>query len=559
MVVVDRFGSVTWAELAADIDAVSYGLLELGVRPGEVVQVQLPNWHQFVVSAVAIERIGAVVNPVAPIFRHNEVTVMSELARPTVVITAAQFRGFALGAMHAELRERCEWVNELVVVGDVVGGAVGGAARSDAADADTAQPGAIPADAMTWDELLEQGRFSSYDKATLDLLRPSPNDVCEMIFTSGTTGVPKGAMHCANSLNAAAEQMVGVVCAGVQSPWGDQAPDALVMHMASTLAHQTGYVYGGRLPLLSGGQLVLQDVWDPVEFMALVDKHDINMSMGATPFLADVVNSPQIGDYALKSWQRFICGGAAIPKPLLEQTEQMLPQCTVATVWGMTECSALTVGRPDDPFEKRLTDGLALPGNEVRVVNEAGAAVVGEVGDLQCRGSLLFLGYVQGRDLTLEHFTPGEDGNRSMGWFHTGDRAIIDELGYITISGRTKDIIIRGGENIPIKEVEDVLIRHPAVANVAIVGKPHDRLGEIGCAFVIAAASADGASADGASADGASADGASTPTLAELTDWLQEQQVTPQFWPEELVVVTEFPMTPSGKVQKYRLREQLEA
>ncbi len=524
MVVVDRFGQITWAQLAADVDAVSYGLLELGVRPGEVVQVQLPNWHQFVVAAIAIERIGAVINPVAPIFHHNEVTVMSELARPTVVITATEFRNFELAAMHAELRERCEWVKELVVVGDE-----------------------SPADAMTWSELLEQGRFSSYDMATLDLLRPSPNDVCEVIFTSGTTGVPKGVMHCPNTLNAAADLMVDVVCAGVESPWGEQAPDAVVMHMASTLAHQTGFVYGARLPLLSGGQLVLQDVWEPVEFMALVDRHKINMSMGATPFLADVVNSPEVTNYSLASWQRFICGGAAIPKPLLERAEQLLPQCTVATVWGMTECSALTVGRPDDPFEKRLTDGLALPDNEVRVVNDAGESVVGEIGDLQCRGSLLFLGYIQGRDVTGEYLiAPAADTAASsdparLDWFHTGDRAIIDELGYITISGRTKDIIIRGGENIPVKEVEDVLIRHEAVANVAVVGKPDERLGEVGCAFVIVDKSAGGA----------------PPTLADLTEWLREQQVTKQFWPEEVVIVDEFPMTPSGKVQKYRLRDQL--
>ncbi len=526
VVLVDRFGQVTWSEFGADVDAVSYGLLELGVRPGEVVQVQLPNWHQFVVAVVALEQISAVINPVAPIFRHKEVTVMSDLARPTVVITAAEFRGFELAAMHAELRESCDWVNELVVVPSSM------------------DDEAAPADAMTWSELLEQGRFSSYDKATLDLLRPSPNGVCEVIFTSGTTGIPKGVMHSPNTLNAAADLMVDVVGAEVASPWGDQAPDALVMHMASTLAHQTGFVYGGRLPLLTGGRLVLQDVWDPIEFMRLADEHDVNMSMGATPFLADVVNSPEIENYSLKSWKIFICGGAAIPKPLLKQADKMLPECTVATVWGMTECSALTVGRPGDPFEKRLTDGLALQANEVRVVNDAGVSVVDEIGDLQCRGSLLFLGYVQGREITNEHLTAdntitgnGTDEQAALPWFHTGDRALIDPQGYITISGRSKDIIIRGGENIPVKEVEDVLIQHPAVTNVAIVGKPDDRLGEVGCAFIIAADT--------------------EPTLSELLDWLRENQVTQQFWPEDLVVVNEFPMTPSGKVQKYRLREQL--
>ena len=164
--------------------------------------------------------------------------------------------------------------------------------------------------------------------------------------------------------------------------------------------------------------------------------------------------------------------------------------------------------------------------NRVRVVDESGEPVVGEEGDLECQGALLFVGYAQGRELTDSCFRDG--------WFDTGDRAIMNEGGFIKISGRTKDLVIRGGENVPVKEVEDVLLRHPNVAGVAIVGKPHERLGEIGCAFVLPAGEA--------------------PSLQELTEFLGEHEVTRQFWPEELVVVDEFPMTPSGKIQKYKLR-----
>lgn len=519
-VITDRFGTMTWGELGEEVDAASKGLLEIGVRPGVVVQLQLPNWRHFVVAATACDRIGAVVNPVAPIFRHNELTVMSELARPTVVVTADSYRGFGLAQMHAELRERCGWVAELVVV---PGPAV---SQSDSNEDESW----LPADAMTWNDLIEEGRFSSYDRAAVDLCKPAPNDVCELMFTSGTTGMPKGVLHIHNILSVAVDAFLDTVCEGLEPHPGAGAPQAYVTHMASTLGHQTGYLYGMRLPLHVGGHVVMQDVWDPVEFVELIGTHRIQLSMGATPFLADVLNVENLASYDLSSWQRFLCAGAAIPRPVLERALELLPDCAVMPGWGMTETGLLTVGRPSDPLERRLTDGRAVDDNEVRVIDEAGEPVTGAEGDLQCRGSALFAGYMAGREFTSQHWTDG--------WFDTGDRAIMDADGYISIAGRTKDLVIRGGENVPVKEVEDVLMRHPAVGVAAIVAKPHERLGEIGCAFVQPVGE--------------------PPTLAELTEFLDAQNVTRQFWPEELVITDEFPMTPSGKIQKYRLREHFD-
>ena len=501
--VTDRFGSTTWAVLATQVDEASRGLLELGVRPGVVVQIQLPNWHQFLVAVAAVERIGGVINPDAPIFRTNEVLVMSDLARPGVVITANEFRGFALGTMHTELRERCPWVQEIITVGE--------------------QP---VVDAMTWDELLEQGRFSAYDRAAVDLLRPGTNDVCEVMFTSGTTGQPKGVMHTQNTLNAAVDCFVDAVCDGVSSPGGTADGPGYIFHMASTLAHQTGYLFGIRAPLTVGGHVILQDVWDPSEFVDLIEQHQIQISMGATPFLADVLAVEAVESRDLSSWKRFVCAGAAVPVPILEDAVARLP-CVVLPGWGMTECGLLTVGRPSDSLAMRLADGRALPGNKVRVVNESGEPIIGTEGDLQCQGSLLFAGYVQGRALT--------DSSWDGTWFQTGDRAVMNDDESIRITGRTKDIIIRGGENIPVKEIEDLLLRHPQITGAAIVGKPDDRLGEIGCAFVLPS-------------DGPL-------TLEDLTSFLETQGMTRQFWPEALVIVDEFPMTPSGKVQKYKLRQ----
>ncbi|MEL6984597.1 MAG: AMP-binding protein, partial [Actinomycetota bacterium] len=384
-----------------------------------------------------------------------------------------------------------------------------------------AHPADLPADVMPLADVLAAGDASPLTDDAIDLLRPDPNDVCEVMFTSGTTGQPKGVLHNQNTINSAADLWLERV-----------APDCSVFHMASTLAHQTGYLYGIRAPITAGGTIHYQEVWDPTEFAGLIEQHRIQASMGATPFLADLLGVDGLDQRDLSSFAVFVCAGATIPRPVLEEARDRLP-CTVMPGWGMTETALTTTARRDDPFEKRATDGAALPGNETRVVDDDGIVVAAGVeGDLQFRGSLGFIGYLQGRDLTRSGFTDD-------GWFDTGDRATQDADGYITISGRTKDIIIRGGENIPVKDVEDVVLRHPAVTGVALIAKPHDRLGEIGCVVVTVG------------------DGHPAPTLAEVTDFLDTQGVTKQFWPEDLVVVDGFPMTPSGKIQKYQLRQQV--
>ncbi len=498
--IIDEHGVVSWGETAALLDRFSAALIAAGIRPGDVIQLQLPNRREFPILVLAAERIGAVINPIAPIFRTNEVTVMSELAQPKLVVAVDGFRGFALGDMHAQVREQSPWVEQLVVI---------------ETDGYT-----MPADALSLDEFLASGDASPVTDRELELLRPSANDVCEVIFTSGTTGQPKGVMHTQNTLNVAADL------------WLDRvAPDCSVFHMASTLAHQTGYLYGVRAPIFAGGTVVYQEVWDPTEFARLIEAHQIDASMGATPFLADLMAVDGLGDRDLSSFKAFVCAGATIPLPVLEAARNELP-CTVLPGWGMSETGLSTIAQRDDPFEKLSTDGLVLPGNEVRVVDPDGVPVAAGIeGDLQFRGSETFVGYVQGRELTDSCFRDG--------WFDTGDRAIMDDDGYISISGRTKDIIIRGGENIPVKEVEDAILRHPGVANVAVIAKPHNRLGEVGCAVVLAEGTA--------------------PTLDEIVTFLDEQSVTKQFWPEDLIVVDEFPMTPSGKIQKFQLRALLDS
>jgi cyclohexanecarboxylate-CoA ligase len=280
--------------------------------------------------------------------------------------------------------------------------------------------------------------------------------------------------------------------------------------------------------------MVYQEAWDPEAFIRLVEAEQVTFTMAATPFLADTVRACRASGRGLASLRTYICAGAPIPKPLADEVAAHL-SCRLVPGWGMTENDLVTSVLPDDPPEKAVsTDGRPFPEMEVSVRDEAGAELApGQEGDLYARGAFMFVGYVQGRRFSEQFFT-------SDGWFNTGDRARRDADGYIRISGRTKDIIIRGGENIPVKEIEDLLLRHPKVRSVVLVGLPDARLGEVGCACVIP-------------------ETGETVTLEELRELLTEQQVTRQFWPERLALLTEFPLTPSGKVQKFRLRDLLTA
>ncbi len=492
----DPRGRLTYAELAEQVERCALAFLDLGLRRGDAVTVQLPNWSEFVVVTLALERIGAVINPVAPIFRQRELRVMLRLARSVAAVVPASFRGWDYPAMYAGLRDDAPALRHVI--------AVGGAAEG----------------AVDWEGFLERGAKNPHLRPALAWLRPDPDDVVELIFTSGTTGEPKGVLHTPNTLGAAVYGAIATL--GLT---GDD-----VVHMASTFGHQTGFLYGVRLPIALGARAVYQDVWDPAVFVRLVEAEAITFSMGATPFLADVVRAASVTQHAIGSLRTFICAGAPIPQPLADEVARRL-SVRLVPGWGMTECALATAVFCEDPLEKVVTsDGRPFRGVEVLVRDAQGnAAVVGEEGDLFVRGAFNFAGYVQGRRFS-ERFHDAD------GWFETGDRARVDVDGFIRICGRSKDLIIRGGENVPVKEIEDVIIRHPGVRNVALIAVPDERLGEIGCACIVPEAG-------------------QTLSLDDLREFLAEQQVTRQFWPEQVELLDEFPMTPSGKVQKFRLRE----
>jgi cyclohexanecarboxylate-CoA ligase len=302
-----------------------------------------------------------------------------------------------------------------------------------------------------------------------------------------------------------------------------------ILLICSPLGHMTGYAAGVLLGLRLAATLVLQDIWEARRGVALMAEEGITYAAGATPFLSDILEVVAAGAPRPGALRRFLCAGAPIPPVLIARASGEL-DLTVCSVWGMTEALAGTMTEPTTARQKSAaTDGHALTGMEVRVLDAKGMpANPGETGRLFVRGSQMFIGYFKRPDLVTFD---------ADGWFDTGDLAYTDAEGYIRINGRTKDVIIRGGENVPVAEIENLLIAHPAILAAAVVGYPDVRLGERGCAFVVLR--------PGHNFD-----------LPALQACLAECKMAKQYWPEHVVVAAELPRTPSGKVQKFVLKEE---
>lgn len=499
----DSRRKITYAELKREADRCALGLLELGVQAGDVVSYQLPNWIEFVVLHLAVSRIGAVSNPLIPIYREREVGFMVALAESKVLVVPRDFRNFDYPKMYAGLKEQLASIEHVLVV--------------DAGD-DLAEGHA------SWEEFMGTAWEDKRDPASLAELRPDPNAVALLIFTSGTTGEPKGVMHSHNTVLAPLQPIPERM--GVSSD--------TVIHMASTFAHLTGFLYGVNLPIRYGATCILQDIWNAQEFVDLVQEYGINYTSGATPFLVDLLGHLPEDRSGLASLTRFCCMGAPIPRVMVSRAHELLPTMAVLGGWGQTENALVTIGVPGDPDDKIATDGRAWPGMEVRTVDgDDNLVPPGTEGRVQVRGPFLFVGYAKRLEQTHKQYTKD-------GWFDTGDLASMDEDGYLSISGRTKDIIVRGGENIPVAYVENVLYENHDYAKVAVVAVPDPRLQERACACIVPAP------------------GKPAPTLESVQEYLTSKGVAKQYWPEKVVALEEFPATASGKIQKFLLREMME-
>jgi cyclohexanecarboxylate-CoA ligase len=494
---VDSRAAITFAELRRQVDRAAAGLLEFGVLPGDVVSFQLPNRIEWIVVHLAVTRLGAVSNPLIPIYREREIRYMVGFAESTVVIVPQRFRGFDYPEMIAKLRPQWPALRHVLVV-----------------DGDDA-PGF-----HAWETFMSTPWEARHGRDELALLRPDPNAVTLLIFTSGTTGEPKGVMHTHNTVVAAVDALPPRLGLDAHS----------VIHMASTLGHLTGFLYGAHLPIHLGATGVLQDIWDAACFVQLVERHRITYTSAATPFLHDLVNTPALTGHDVSSLRMFCCMGAPIPRAIVRRARAVLPGLLVLGGWGQTEDALVTLGVPGDPDEKIIdTDGFPWPGMHIRVVDDDGAPrPAGTVGNLQVHGPFLFVGYARRLDATRGLFDES--------WFDTGDLASIDADGYLRIAGRTKDVIVRGGENIPVAYLEDVLHEYPGVTAAAVVAIPDPRLQERACACLTVEPGTD-------------------MSLELLRRFLSGKGVAKSYWPERVEVLDELPRTPSGKIQKYRLRE----
>lgn len=483
---------VTYRQLSERADKIAVALAHYGIEKQDVVSFQLPNWWQFVAVNLACLRIGAVSNPLMPIFRERELAFMVDFAESKVLIVPKIFRGFDHEAMIDNMRDQLPHLQHLF--------AVGGEGNTSFED-------------NLLNHQLDVDQAALFKARQLD-----PLDVVLLMYTSGTTGMPKGVMHCANTFVYNVHEMVGR-CQLTRD-------DSILM--GSPLAHLTGFMYGMWMPMMLKTKMVLLDVWNVNTGWQLIADEQASFAMGATPFLADLTNSDRVEDCNSSRFRLFVCGGAPIPRVLAETAAEKL-DINLMAVWGMSECGVVTTTRLDDPKEKVFgTDGVAVPGCTVKIVDQNGQPVPpGVEGELLERGPATFIGYLK----RPEAYDVDEDG-----FFDTGDLATMDEDGYIRITGRSKDIIIRGGENIPVVEVENILYKHPEVIDCAVVAMPDERLGELGCCFVTLAEGA-------------------TMSFNDMIEFLKDNKLAKNYLPEHLEIVADMPRTASGKIQKFQLRE----
>lgn len=491
--------TMTYGQLAVAVERIAHGLLELGVERDDVVSIQLPNGWEFAAVTLAAMRVGAVVNPLVAIFRRRELEFMLDRARSKVLFVPEVFRGFSHAGLAAELVEAVPSLRHAAVVGGT---------------------GAPPPGLLRFeDHFLE--RDLPADRTPLTPLHRGPDEIVSLMYTSGTTGEPKGTLHTSNTLWSAGNPLFHSLRLTADD----------VAFMASTMGHLTGFLWGMLQPLSRGMKCVFQDVWDPAALIRLVGEEQITWTLSATPFVVDAVAAQQAQPADLSSFRYFVCAGAPIPSSLPPRATEVLG-VKLTALWGTSECGICTIHAPEDGVEEVSShDGRPTGLMQVRIVDEAGEPVAdGRPGRLLTRGPSMFVGYVERMDLYDAVVDPD-------GWFDTGDVGYRTPSGGIRISGRTKDIIIRGGENIPVVEIENLLYTHPGVQEVAVVGYADDRLGERVCAVIVPAGE--------------------PPTLAELTAYLDEKGMAKQYWPERLEVRAGLPRTPSGKIQKFKLRDEL--
>ena len=495
----DGNAAYTYGEFRDASRALSAALVGLGARPGDRIAVQLANWTEFFLIYAANARAGIVTIPVVPVYREKEVRHIVADSGAVGLVTAGVFRGFDHAAMAASIAASVPGLQFRIVVrgagdmstGDPTDGAV-------AFEDLLAAPGDLPA-------------------------APGADDRHVILYSSGTEADAKGCLHTWNSASFLPKQAVAAL--------GMTTED--VMFMPSPVTHALGLTLGLMAPTVAGAAVHLLDVFDPAVALQRIDEYGCTGTASPAPFIRMMLDAFDPAQHDVSRLRFWLSAGAAIPGSLVTEAADRFSGCRVVSAYGSSEVMMATICRPEDSVERvASSDGAPVPGVEIRIVGvEEDEAPTGESGEIRYRGPGRLVEYWNNPELTAA-------ATDAQGWWRTGDLGKLDDEGYLRVTGRLKDIIIRGGFNISAREVEEALLTHPAVLDVAVVGLPDPTLGERACAVVRLR--------PGATID-----------LADLKEFLSGQHNL-AVWkvPERIEVVDEFPTTATGKIKKFALRNR---
>jgi acyl-CoA synthetase (AMP-forming)/AMP-acid ligase II len=463
--------------------------LHARIPPGSVVSFMLPNWHEAAVIYLAATLAGMAANPILPSMRDRELRFILEDADSRMIFAPSHFGRYDYTAMLRRVTSQLESPPDVVVV------------RGD--------PG---------DHQIPFATLLTQQTVTRSLPALNPDAVRMILYTSGTTGRPKGVLHTHNSIHALIRQ--------IGHHW--LVEDGDVFLVASPVAHIGGSIYAFECPLLLGTTAVLMDRWNGDDAVKLMQTERCTHMAGATPFLEQLLTAAQRAGTHLPDLKLFVCGGASVPPSLIHRAAAYFESAVVTRVYGSTEVPVTTIGAPLHRGHAADTDGHIGLADIKLAARNADA----DAGEICVRGPQMLVGYQHPED-EAESFD-------AEGYFRTGDLARWVDDEYLVVTGRAKDIIIRNGENISPKEVEDILTNHPGIAEIAIVGLPDDRTGERACAVVVPSATPD-------------------PELdiAGLRSFLEQEGVARFKVPEQMVIWDVLPKNDAGKILKHQIKAAL--
>ncbi|WP_419775625.1 medium-chain fatty-acid--CoA ligase [Escherichia coli] len=493
--VVDNHGaSYTYSALDHAASCLANWMLAKGIESGDRIAFQLPGWCEFTVIYLACLKIGAVSVPLLPSWREAELVWVLNKCQAKMFFAPTLFKQTRPVDLILPLQNQLPQLQQIVGVDKLA-----------------------PATSS-----LSLSQIIADNTPLTTAITTHGDELAAVLFTSGTEGLPKGVMLTHNNILASER----AYCARLNLTWQD------VFMMPAPLGHATGFLHGVTAPFLIGARSVLLDIFTPDACLALLEQQRCTCMLGATPFVYDLLNVLEKQPADLSALRFFLCGGTTIPKKVARECQQL--GIKLLSVYGSTESSPHAVVNLDDPLSRFMhTDGYAAAGVEIKVVDDARKTLPpGCEGEEASRGPNVFMGYFDEPELTARALD-------EEGWYYSGDLCRMDEAGYIKITGRKKDIIVRGGENISSREVEDILLQHPKIHDACVVAMPDEHLGERSCAYVVLKAPHHSLS------------------LEEVVAFFSRKRVAKYKYPEHIVVIEKLPRTASGKIQKFLLRKDI--